>query len=107
MPDTSVGPIASIFWRNEEFATGLGQDIALDGVVCVVDAVFGKQVMPDYLCHYRRFDCLAANGRRPLNRFVKDRREPSVGITSLYYISSLRCPTQTNCRFRCRSLEQG
>ncbi|KAF8635991.1 hypothetical protein AX15_000153 [Amanita polypyramis BW_CC] len=41
------GPIASIFWRNEEFATGLGQDITLDGVVCVVDAVFGKQQMEE------------------------------------------------------------
>jgi len=33
-----------MFWHNEEFATGLGSDIALDAVVCVVDAVFGKQV---------------------------------------------------------------
>ncbi|KAF8742275.1 hypothetical protein AX14_005450 [Amanita brunnescens Koide BX004] len=41
------GPIASIFWHNEEFATGLGQDIVLDGVVCVVDAVFGKQQMEE------------------------------------------------------------
>jgi G3E family GTPase len=38
------GPIASIFWRNEEFNRGKGKDIVLDGVVCVVDAVFGKQV---------------------------------------------------------------
>jgi hypothetical protein len=33
-----------MFWHNEEFATGLGNDIMLDAVVCVVDAVFGKQV---------------------------------------------------------------
>lgn len=33
-----------MFWHNEEFAAGLGQDICLDGVVCVVDAVFGKKV---------------------------------------------------------------
>jgi hypothetical protein len=39
-----TGPIASMFWQNEEFATGLGKDICLDGVVCVVDAVFGEQV---------------------------------------------------------------
>lgn len=38
------GPIAAMFWHNEEFATGLGNDITLDAVVCVVDAVFGKQV---------------------------------------------------------------
>lgn len=38
------GPIASIFWHNEEFASGLGRDIVLDGVICVVDAFFGKQV---------------------------------------------------------------
>jgi len=41
------GPIASIFWRNEEFNRGKGKDIVLDGVVCVVDAVFGKQQMEE------------------------------------------------------------
>ncbi|KAI9465467.1 CobW domain-containing protein [Lactarius psammicola] len=41
------GPIASIFWRNEEFNGGKGKDIVLDGVVCVVDAVFGKQQMEE------------------------------------------------------------
>lgn len=39
-----IGPIASMFWQNEEFTQGLGNDIHLDGVVCVVDAVFGGQV---------------------------------------------------------------
>ena len=39
-----LGPIASMIWHNEEYALGLGKDIALDGVICVVDAVFGKQV---------------------------------------------------------------
>lgn len=39
------GPIASIFWQNEEYATNLSAEIKLDGVVCVVDAVFGKQQM--------------------------------------------------------------
>ena len=39
----SQGPIASMFWHNEEYAKGL-VDIILDGVVCVVDAVFGKNV---------------------------------------------------------------
>lgn len=33
-----------MFWHNEEFASGFGKDIALDGVICVVDAVFGMQV---------------------------------------------------------------
>ncbi|KAJ7212265.1 CobW/HypB/UreG, nucleotide-binding domain-containing protein [Mycena pura] len=41
------GPIASLFWHNEEFATGLGRDISLDGVICVVDAVFGPQQMKE------------------------------------------------------------
>ncbi|KXN88117.1 COBW domain-containing protein 1, partial [Leucoagaricus sp. SymC.cos] len=41
------GPIAAIFWHNEEFAMGLGRDIVLDGVVCVVDAVFGEQQMTE------------------------------------------------------------
>lgn len=33
-----------MFWQNEEFSQGLGRDIHLDGVICVVDAVFGKKV---------------------------------------------------------------
>lgn len=33
-----------MFWHNEEYAIGLGNDIYLDGVVAVVDAVFGEQV---------------------------------------------------------------
>ncbi|TFK20611.1 cobW-domain-containing protein [Coprinopsis marcescibilis] len=41
------GPIASMFWHNEEFASGFGRDIALDGVICVVDAMFGKQQMEE------------------------------------------------------------
>ncbi|KAJ8508217.1 hypothetical protein ONZ45_g9482 [Pleurotus djamor] len=41
------GPIASMFWYNEEFAMGLGHDIVLDGVVCVVDAVFGKKQLEE------------------------------------------------------------
>ncbi len=32
------GPIASMFWQNEEFSMEVGKDIVLDGVVCVVDA---------------------------------------------------------------------
>ncbi|KAJ7696005.1 CobW/HypB/UreG, nucleotide-binding domain-containing protein [Mycena rosella] len=41
------GPIASLFWHNEEFSTGLGRDISLDGVICVVDAVFGPKQMEE------------------------------------------------------------
>lgn len=41
------GPIASVFWQNEELAMGLGKDIHLDGVVCVVDAVFGRKQMEE------------------------------------------------------------
>lgn len=33
-----------MFWQNEDFSRGLGTEITLDGVVCVVDAVFGQQV---------------------------------------------------------------
>jgi len=33
------GPIASIFWHNED----LSEEILLDGVVCVVDGVFGLE----------------------------------------------------------------
>ncbi|KAK7056674.1 hypothetical protein VNI00_002391 [Paramarasmius palmivorus] len=41
------GPIASMFWQNEEYAMGLGSDIVLDGVICVVDAVFGPTQMEE------------------------------------------------------------
>ncbi|KAF9534544.1 CobW domain-containing protein [Crepidotus variabilis] len=40
------GPIASMFWTNEEYANGLA-DIVLDGVVCVVDGVFGQKQMAE------------------------------------------------------------
>lgn len=33
-----------MFWLNEEYAAGLAREIVLDGVVCVVDAVFGEKV---------------------------------------------------------------
>jgi len=43
------GPIAGIFWQNEEYSHGLGRDIFLDGVVCLVDAVYGqKQLEEDH-----------------------------------------------------------
>ncbi|KIJ33148.1 hypothetical protein M422DRAFT_35623, partial [Sphaerobolus stellatus SS14] len=43
-----IGPIAAMFWQNEEYAEGLGRVIALDGVICVVDAVFAeKQIQED------------------------------------------------------------
>lgn len=41
------GPIASIFWQNEEYSVGLSREIILDGVVCVVDAVFGRKQMEE------------------------------------------------------------
>lgn len=34
------GPIAAMFWQNEDFS----DQITLDGVICVVDAVFGLKV---------------------------------------------------------------
>ncbi|KAG8214750.1 CobW domain-containing protein [Butyriboletus roseoflavus] len=41
------GPIASMFWLNEEYSAGLAKQISLDGVVCVVDAAFGQQQMEE------------------------------------------------------------
>ncbi|KAL5501609.1 hypothetical protein ACEPAH_8869 [Sanghuangporus vaninii] len=41
------GPIAAMFWQNEEYASDLGKDIYLDGVVCVMDAIFGEQQMDE------------------------------------------------------------
>ncbi|KAJ4481936.1 CobW domain-containing protein [Lentinula aciculospora] len=47
------GPIAGMFWHNEEYidpqSIGSESGIVLDGVVCVVDAVFGlKQMEEDH-----------------------------------------------------------
>lgn len=77
----SIGPIASMFWQNEEFSQGLGREIHLDGVVCVVDAVFGRQVrpyMPQNIVRKLTLRGLEpANGRRPCRRWR--RGEPTVG----------------------------
>jgi G3E family GTPase len=37
-------PVATLFWQNEEYVTGLGNQIALDGIICLIDAVFGLEV---------------------------------------------------------------
>jgi G3E family GTPase len=37
-------PIVELFWRNEEYAAGLANQISLDGVICIVDAVYGLSV---------------------------------------------------------------
>ena len=57
-----------MFWQNEEFSEGLGREIHLDGVVCVVDAVFGYQVCVSIPAsvHTLMFGPLA-NARRPLS----------------------------------------
>jgi G3E family GTPase len=41
---SNSGPIASMFWQNEEYSGGLGTQIRLDSVICVVDSVFGMKV---------------------------------------------------------------
>jgi hypothetical protein len=33
-----------MFWQNEEYSSSLGAEIRLDGVVCVVDAMFALKV---------------------------------------------------------------
>lgn len=43
-----------MFWHNEEYSMGLGKDIYLDGVVCLVDAVYGRQVGASSLQPTRR-----------------------------------------------------
>jgi hypothetical protein len=71
-----------MFWVNEEYATGLA-DIVLDGVVCVVDAVFGQQVCPSTFFPLSRhlLDSLA-NGRRSCNGRLEHRRKHSVCVFS-------------------------
>lgn len=43
-------PIAELFWQNEEYGSGLGSQIALDGIVCLLDAVFGLEVRGFFHC---------------------------------------------------------
>jgi hypothetical protein len=83
-----------MFWQNEEFSSISKHDMCaalfltrpqvlttlssvLDGVVCVVDAVFGEKVCiqtkSSYASHCPH---RSANGRRPLNR--RRWREPTV-----------------------------
>jgi G3E family GTPase len=78
-----LGPIASMFWHNEEFAAGLGRDITLDGVICVVDAVFGKQVRFFFprtlISEIQRISRFAlANGRGPQQRRCQHWRKLTV-----------------------------
>lgn len=40
-----------MFWQNEEYAKGLGKIIYLDGVICVVDAVFVEKVEHTIVYH--------------------------------------------------------
>jgi hypothetical protein len=54
-----------MFWHNEEYATGLGRDICLDGVVCVVDAVFGQKVT---YCH----PCSRFSDRTDISKQMED-----------------------------------
>ena len=54
----TLGPIAASFWQNEELATGLGKDITLDGVVCMVDCVFGQKV--SLVSFWKKFVILSA-----------------------------------------------
>jgi hypothetical protein len=59
------GPIASMFWQNEEFSSNLGAEIRLDGVVCVVDAVFALQAcLESYPLVLSLTDANLANGGR-------------------------------------------
>jgi hypothetical protein len=58
-----------MFWLNEEYAAGLAREIVLDGVVCVVDAVFGKKVQHQFMAFGPSSpSCTLANGRRPFRR---------------------------------------
>jgi len=36
-----------MFWHNEEYPSSFGRDIKLDGVICVVDALFGQKQMEE------------------------------------------------------------
>lgn len=81
-----------MFWHNEEFSSGLGSEISLDGVVCVVDAVYGQKA-----CLLREPSCantqqhFAANGGRSSGR--RNWRELAVGY-HLHVLST----THSCCR---------
>ena len=70
-----AGPIASLFWQNEEFAMGLAHDIRLDGVVCVVDAVFGRQQMEEDHASDGIGESLRSVSSRATQRVLMPRRQ--------------------------------
>lgn len=72
-----AGPIAAMFWHNEEYATGLGSDIYLDGVVCVVDAVFGEQVDLHFASCGPNLTCAASKCQKMLRMMTL---EPANGM---------------------------
>ena len=77
-----LGPIASMIWHNEEYALGLGKDIALDGVICVVDAVFGKQVGSSHTSPLSLLTSTPlANGRGFFVRRFRARRKSAVSVS--------------------------
>ena len=64
-----------MFWQNEEFAMGLAHDIHLDGVVCVVDAVFGRQQMEEDHASDGIGESLRSVSSRAIQRVLMYRRQ--------------------------------
>lgn len=53
-----------MFWQNEDFSGGLGTQIRLDSVICVVDSVFGIKVKHNYQVDAIHSHITTANRRR-------------------------------------------
>jgi len=69
------GPIAGMFWHNEEYSMGLGKDIYLDGVVCLVDAVYGQRVGASFVT----FECREMTAIRTLQQIGEDHASEGEG----------------------------
>lgn len=96
-----------MFWQNEEFSEGLGREIHLDGVLCVVDAVFGRQVSSlltdTYIVSHMALQQMeedhAADG---IGESLRCARPPSDSRIHL-----LTAPPQANCSSGCHPAQQG
>lgn len=56
-----------MFWLNEEYGNGLA-DIVLDGVVCVVDALFGRGVSSSIASPFSNLKSLSSNLKKTMQQ---------------------------------------
>lgn len=83
-----------MFWHNEEYSMGLGKDMYLDGVVCLVDAVYGKRV--GAFCHCREGHRLRPMVCSRLRKITRARdKEKALGGYKRYRVLNLDLSVST------------